>query len=113
MFEEIVVGVDEGEDGLDAIALAKTLAAPGARLELAHVIVGGPDFIARPATEYAADAASHSIEEFERTLAYQILEDALDRDEVRRAGFALELHCVLAASVEQGSTLWRRTSEQT
>jgi nucleotide-binding universal stress UspA family protein len=102
MFEEIVVGVDEGEGGLDAIALAKILAAPGAGLDLAHVIVGGPDISARPATEYAADATSHSMEEFERTRAYQILEDALDRDGLRNAGFALELHCLLAASVGRG-----------
>ena len=41
MFEEIVVGVNAGEGGLDTIALARTLAAPGAKLDLALVVIGG------------------------------------------------------------------------
>jgi nucleotide-binding universal stress UspA family protein len=39
MFKNVVVGVNEGEGGHDAIALAKTLLAAGGELTLAHVFV--------------------------------------------------------------------------
>jgi nucleotide-binding universal stress UspA family protein len=42
MFENILIGVDGCRGGRDAIALAKQLAAPGARFTLAHVVTGGP-----------------------------------------------------------------------
>lgn len=39
-FENVVVGVDGGDGGRDAIALARALVAPGGRLTLAHVYFG-------------------------------------------------------------------------
>jgi nucleotide-binding universal stress UspA family protein len=99
MFEEIVVGVNEGEGGLDALALAKNLGAPGATLNLAYVLGSGPYVGVGPAKEYAADASSRSIEEFERRRAVQILETARDRADLPRTGLALELYCLTALSV--------------
>jgi nucleotide-binding universal stress UspA family protein len=40
MFNNVVVGIDDGEGGKDAIALAKMLAAEGAKLTLAQVYQG-------------------------------------------------------------------------
>jgi nucleotide-binding universal stress UspA family protein len=40
MFDNVLVGVDGRQGGRDAIALAKTLASPAARLTLAHVYGG-------------------------------------------------------------------------
>ena len=102
MFEEIVVGVDESEGGLDATALAKNLAAPGARLHLAHVLVGGPYLGVSHAKQYASDPSSHSIEEFERKRGGKILETARDRADLQRTGLELELHCLVAPSVGRG-----------
>lgn len=42
MFDNVLIGVDGRRGGRDAIALAKQLAAPGARLTLAHVATRGP-----------------------------------------------------------------------
>ena len=39
MFKNVIVGVNDGEGGRDAIALARTLLAPGGELTFAHVFV--------------------------------------------------------------------------
>jgi len=67
MFDSVLVGVDDGQGGRDAIALTKVLAAPGARVTLAHVYgrtAGGPG---------AAVTVPLELEQAERLLA-----DALD-----------------------------------
>jgi nucleotide-binding universal stress UspA family protein len=62
MFRNVLVGVDGRQGGRDAIALARQLAAPDARLTLAYV--WGP-FLGRGAAE---------LSELERTQAHQLLE---------------------------------------
>ncbi len=42
MFRKVIVGVDGGEGGRDAIALALVLCAPGAEMTLAHVYLDEP-----------------------------------------------------------------------
>lgn len=41
MFRNVMIGVDGRQSGRDAIALARALADPAARLSLAHIYVGG------------------------------------------------------------------------
>jgi nucleotide-binding universal stress UspA family protein len=67
MFSNVLIGVDGKQGGRDAIALARTLAAPDARLALAHVDEIPPE---RGATEALP---------FERTLAREMLERERER----------------------------------
>jgi len=54
MFNNVVVGVDDDEGGRDAIALARMLAADGARLTLAQVYHGGSAVSRRSSPDYEA-----------------------------------------------------------
>lgn len=69
MFKQIVVGVDEHEDGRDAIALAKNLLArdgePG--LTLAYVFAGEPHVRRSASAAYEASARERASELLERT----------------------------------------------
>jgi nucleotide-binding universal stress UspA family protein len=57
MFDNVLVGVDDGEGGRDAIALAQVLAAPASRLTLAQVYQGDSE-VSR-ATSPAYEATQH------------------------------------------------------
>lgn len=57
MFKNVVVGVDDGEGGRDAIALARMLSGEGSELTLAHVYQG--DSEASRASTPAYEAAQH------------------------------------------------------
>jgi nucleotide-binding universal stress UspA family protein len=54
MFSKVLVGVDGRPGGRDAVALAKQLIAPGARVTLAHVYGGNPLFRSGAALVLAA-----------------------------------------------------------
>ena len=49
MFDNVLVGVDDGEGGRDAIALARMLAAQGSKLTLAQVYQGDSEVSRAPA----------------------------------------------------------------
>ena len=57
MFNNVIVGIDDGEGGRDAIALAKLLAAGGGRLTLAQVYPGDSAVSRRSSPDY--EAAQH------------------------------------------------------
>lgn len=57
MFKKVVVGVDDGEGGRDAIALAQVLAAQGSELTLAQVYQGDSDPSRASSPDY--EAAQH------------------------------------------------------
>lgn len=57
MFDNVLVGVDDGEGGRDAIALARVLAAPDSKLTLAQIYQGEPQ-VSR-ATSPAYEATQH------------------------------------------------------
>jgi nucleotide-binding universal stress UspA family protein len=57
MFSKVLVGVDDGEGGRDAIALAQVLAAEGSELTLAQVYQGDSDPSRASSPDY--DAAQH------------------------------------------------------
>ena len=57
MFKQIVVGVDGGPGGRDAVALAKLLVARGGELTLAHVVPGGADAYRGASAPYDAPDA--------------------------------------------------------
>jgi len=57
MFRNVVVGVDDGEGGRDAIALARMLAGEGSELTLAHVYQGDSE-VSRASTP-AYESAQH------------------------------------------------------
>ena len=110
-FEQILVAIDGGEGGLDALALAKDLAAPGASLVLVHVIVSGPHLWVGHAAAYAADSDTRSLEEFEDERAQEMLRSARDRGDVMHTGLELELRCTVAPSV--GRALHELAESQT
>jgi len=57
MFKNVLVGVDDGEGGRDAIVLARLLAAPGSEITLAQVYEGGSE-VSR-ASNSAYEEAQH------------------------------------------------------
>ena len=57
MFKQIVVGVDGGPGGCDAVALAKLLAKGGGELTLAHVVPGDDDAYGGAGAAYDAPDA--------------------------------------------------------
>ncbi|HYM54769.1 MAG TPA: universal stress protein [Solirubrobacteraceae bacterium] len=71
MFQNVLVGVDGGANGRDAIALARMLADPEAKLTLAHVRPGllHPLHAITPALIEEERKASHELLEHERAAA--------------------------------------------
>ena len=64
--------------------------------------VGGRYAGTSPAREPLGDASSHSVEEFERKRAVEILETARNQVGSAGTGLDLELHCLIAPSVARG-----------
>lgn len=81
MFDNVLVGVDGHQGGRDAIALARQLAAPGARLTLAY-IYGGHTIGGRA----SAMAVPLELEAGEQVLAQMLKESGLDAE--TELGFA-------------------------
>jgi nucleotide-binding universal stress UspA family protein len=75
MFENVIVGVDGYQGGRDAIALARQLVAPNARLTLAHVY-GGHTIGGRA----SAMAVPFELEAGEQVLARTLRETELDAE---------------------------------
>ncbi len=67
MFKNVIVGVDGGEGGRDAIALAKVLVVTGAGLTLAHVYHGDPRVSRGSSPAYDAAERERARELLERT----------------------------------------------
>ncbi len=88
MFKQIVVGVDDGGGGRDAIALAKKLSAADTQLTLAHVYAGD-SFMYR--------SASAAFEASERDRTLELLRRAQEE-----AGVEASLRWRVASSVGRG-----------
>jgi len=88
MFEHVIVGVDGNEGGRDAIALARLLASPDARLALAHVCMGDALRTRGSTSPYGTAERDRGIELLERERA--------------ETGIAAQLHVVRSASVGRG-----------
>lgn len=88
MFKNVIVGVDDGQGGRDAIALARQLVDPGALLTLAHAYPGAVRVPGRSAI--AADAA-------DREHALNLLERAREQ-----AGIDAQLRTIPAQSPGHG-----------
>ncbi|MGB0097134.1 MAG: universal stress protein [Solirubrobacteraceae bacterium] len=88
MFSNVIVGIDGGPGGLDALAMARRLADEHAEITLAHVRVENPIAIRPESSEF--EAAEH-----ERSA--ELLEDAR-----AAAGISATLDPVRAASVGRG-----------
>ena len=88
MLKNVIVGVDDDQDGRDAIALAKQLVDPGALLTLAHAYRGEVRAPGRSAP--AADEA-------DREHALNLLERACER-----AGIDAQLRAIQAQSPSHG-----------
>jgi nucleotide-binding universal stress UspA family protein len=71
MFKNVLVGVDGGPNGRDAIALASRLAGPGGRLTLAHVHAGtlNAGNVVTSGVSSEEGEASHALLERERSAA--------------------------------------------
>lgn len=54
MFRNVVIGVDHGEGGHDAVALAHQLVSPSSTVTIAHVYTGDPYVYRGVSSEYAA-----------------------------------------------------------
>ena len=102
MFNKIVVGVDDCELGLDAIALAKRLVGEGARLTLAHVITTEPYVYRGAAARYETADTARTLEQREEEHALALLESASDRTSLVDARLELTLRWVRSASVGRG-----------
>jgi nucleotide-binding universal stress UspA family protein len=102
MFNEIVVGVDDREFGQDAIALAKTLAAPAGRLTLAHVLTTEPYVYRGASARYEASEQAEATERYEQAHAQAVLENARDRGRLAETGCEFTLRSVRSASIGRG-----------
>lgn len=102
MFNHVVVGVDEGGGGSDAIALAKKLIGQRRHLTLAHITTSDPSVYrgAIPAGVTAERVGSLEEREQERSLA--LLEKARGQAELGQAEIEITLRCVASASVGRG-----------
>jgi nucleotide-binding universal stress UspA family protein len=76
MFDTTIVGVDESSGGRDAIALAKQLVAPDAKLTLAHVVSTSTW---EPLASRAGDAAAVRTKTAEQDRAEELLRTARDQ----------------------------------
>lgn len=94
-FANVLIGVDGRDGGRDAIALARRLAAPNARLTLAHVDSGG-----------VASWWGHELRE-ERVFDREVSMLARERD---RAGIDAGIICVRDASAAAGLQNLAKTS---
>ncbi len=88
MFDNVLVGVDDGEGGRDALALAQVLAAPGSKLTLAQVYQGDSD---------VSRATSPDDEDFEHKRIRELLEKVS-----AEAGVEAELRWYGSSSVGRG-----------
>jgi len=98
MFTNVIVGVDAGEGGRDAIALATQLVDSGGRLTLAHAY---PDEAPMTGRSAAADEAN-------RTRALDLLERAREQ-----AGIDAQLRTIRRSRLVTGCTSSRRTRRPT
>src|SRR6185437_11110730 len=99
MFGDIVVGVDESPGGRDALALAKRLVAPDAKLTLAHVIV---IHAWQPWASGAARAAGEREDDLERERADELLRTARDQSCIAIRCGEISLKSVWSSSVGRG-----------
>ena len=99
MFGDIVVGVDESPGGRDALALAKRLVAPDAKLTMAHVIV---IHAWQPWASGAARAAGEREDDLERERADELLRTARDQSGIAIRCGEISLKSVWSSSVGRG-----------
>jgi nucleotide-binding universal stress UspA family protein len=96
MFDNVLIGVDGASGGRDAIALAKRIAPPGAKLTLAHVHAG---------ELHPLHAITPGLPAEERAASHRLLED-----ERSASGLDAELVSVIASA--PGAGLHRQADEQ-
>ncbi len=96
MFDNVLIGVDGGSGGRDAIGLATRIAAPAAKLTLVHVHAG---------ELHPLHAITPGLPAEERAASHRLLED-----ERSAAGLDAELVSVIASS--PGAGLHRQAEEQ-
>ena len=66
MFKNVLVGVDDGQGGRDAIALARVLRAPDGELTLAHILAHDGHGYRGPSAAYEASGWARAAELLEK-----------------------------------------------
>ncbi len=102
MFNEIIVGVDDLEQGRDPIALAKRLVGEDARFTLAHVLTTEPYVYRGAAARYATAEQALALERREEEHALALLANARDQASLADERCECTLRCVRSASVGRG-----------
>ncbi|HET8977215.1 MAG TPA: universal stress protein [Solirubrobacteraceae bacterium] len=101
MFDEVLVGLDFGPGGQEALALARALVAPGGRLTLAHVAAGDPSRFRGQSAQFVTQERSRILDRLdrERRRVSAVVDEARDGDGRR---LRVTTACAFAASVGRG-----------